>query len=72
MAFDVGAETVRVLSEGLAPPPQTLERGETAPFALWTHLAYGAVLFIRRWRNDVWDSDCAITAWIAMEAGNTR
>lgn len=60
MGFDVERETVRVLEERFTPPT-SLARSETAAFARWIHEPFGAVLFIRRWRNDNFDSDLTIT-----------
>jgi hypothetical protein len=66
MAFDVGVETVRVLEEGLAPLPAHLEPSQTVAVALWRGERYGAVLFVRLWRNGDFDCDCAI-AWRAAD-----
>lgn len=60
MGFSIELETVRVLTEGLTPPP-SLERGGTAAFARWIHEPYGAVFFVRLWKNSEWDTDLAIT-----------
>ncbi len=62
MGLDIASDTVRILEEGLGPPPSALERGQTAAFARWVREPHGAVLFIRRWRNDQYDTDCAITS----------
>jgi hypothetical protein len=59
--MDIGAWTVRVLEGGLPPLPARLELGQTVPVARWRGERYGAVLFVRLWRNGTVDSDCAIT-----------
>jgi hypothetical protein len=61
MGFDIGEATVRVLEEGLPTLPTRLEASQTVPVALWRGERYGAVLFVRLWRNGNVDSDCAIT-----------
>lgn len=61
MGFDISLETVSVLKSGFQGPPPYLERGETAAFASWVREPYGAVFFIRRWKNGEWDTDLAIT-----------
>ena len=61
MGFDIDAWTVRVLEQGLPPLPARLEPSQTVPIALWRGERYGAVLFVRLWRNGNVDSDCAIT-----------
>jgi hypothetical protein len=68
MEFDVEMETVRTLNEGLASVPEALERSQTAAFARWERKPYGAVFFVRRWRNDQYDTDCAITGQDASDA----
>jgi hypothetical protein len=60
MGFDVGEWTPRVLAQGLPALPERLERGQTVPVALWRGERHGAVLFVRRWRNDNIDCDCAV------------
>jgi hypothetical protein len=54
--------TVQVLEEGLPPLPSQLEKGQTVPIALWRGERYGAVVFVRLWRNGQVDHDCAITS----------
>jgi hypothetical protein len=61
MGFDIPAWTVTVLEEGLPPLPAQLEKSQTVPLALWRGERYGAVLFVRLWRNGDFDHDCAIT-----------
>ena len=61
MAWDFADETVRVLTEGLPTPPAEPIPGHTFPAALHRGKRYGAVLFLRLWRNGQWDSDTAIT-----------
>jgi hypothetical protein len=61
MGFDVGEWTVRVLEGGLPTLPERLEPGQTVAVARWRGEHYGAVLFVRLWKNRVVDSDCAIT-----------
>lgn len=61
MGFSIERETVRILKDGFAGPPPSLERGETAAFAAWVREPYGAVFFMRRWKNGQWDTDLAIT-----------
>jgi hypothetical protein len=61
MGFDIEEWTVRVLEDGLPLLPGRLERGETLPVAFWCGERYGAVLFVRLWKNGQPDSDCAIT-----------
>jgi hypothetical protein len=61
MGYDIGKETVQVLTEGLAALPQNFEPSQTLPLALWRGERNGAVLFVRLWRNGNYDSDCAIT-----------
>jgi hypothetical protein len=62
MGFDVGEWTVRVLEGGLPPLPDRLEPGgQTVPLALWRGERYGAVVFVRLWKNGQPDYDCAIT-----------
>lgn len=53
-------ETFRVLEDGFDGPPATLERGQTAVFAATIRDPYGAVFFVRRWRDDNWDTDCTV------------
>jgi hypothetical protein len=60
MGYDIAEWTVRVLEDGLPPLPDRLERGQTVPVAFWRGEKYGAVLFVRLWRNGQPDSDCAI------------
>jgi len=60
--FDISQWTVRVLEEGLPPPVESVALGQTIPVARWIKDRYGAVLFVRQWRNGQWDSDCASTA----------
>ncbi len=62
MGFDIGEWTVRVLNGGLPPVPAGLEPGQTVPVALWRGERYGAVLFLRLWKDGNVDSDCAIAA----------
>jgi hypothetical protein len=59
--MDIGAWTVRVLEDGLPPLPARLERGQTVPIARWRGERYGAVLFVRVWKDGTLDSDCAVT-----------
>ena len=54
-------ETMRVLTEGLPEMPERLERGQTIPLARWHGERFGAVLFVRRWKNDQIDTDTAIS-----------
>lgn len=61
MGYDIAEWTVRVLEDGLPPLPERLEPGQTVPVAFWRGERYGAVLFVRLWRNGQPDSDCAIT-----------
>jgi hypothetical protein len=61
MGFDIGEETVRVLGSGLPPLPAELEPSQTFPAALWRGERYGAVLFLRMWRNGNIDCDVAIS-----------
>jgi hypothetical protein len=61
MGFDIAEWTVRVLEDGLPPLPDRLELGQTVPVAFWRGEKYGAVLFVRLWKNGQPDSDCAIT-----------
>lgn len=53
---------MQVLEEGLPPLPERLEKGQTVPIALWRGERYGAVVFVRLWRNGQVDHDCAITS----------
>jgi hypothetical protein len=61
MSYDIAEWTVRVLEDGLPPLPDRLDRGQTVPVAFWRGERYGAVLFVRLWKNGQPDSDCAIT-----------
>jgi hypothetical protein len=61
MAWDFSEETVRVLTDGLPEPPPAAVPGLTFPAALHRGDYFGAVLFLRLWRNGNWDSDTAIT-----------
>jgi hypothetical protein len=61
MGYDIGEQTVRVLSSGLPPLPSRLEPSLTFPAAMWRGDRYGAVLFLRVWRDGNIDSDCAIS-----------
>jgi hypothetical protein len=61
MGYDIEEETVRVLEHGFDGPPASLGPSQTAPFAVWVREPYGAVFFIRRWRDGTFDTDCAIT-----------
>jgi hypothetical protein len=62
MGFDIDECTTLVLSGGLPPLPASLEPGKTLPLARGLGDHYGAVLFVRRWRNDNVDCDVAILA----------
>jgi hypothetical protein len=61
MAWDFSEETVRVLIDGLPEPPPVAVPGLTFPAALHRGDYFGAVLFLRLWRDGNWDSDTAIT-----------
>ena len=62
MGYDLEAVAVAVLENGLGPVPDDLPwDGSTVPVACATWEPFGAVLFVRRWRNGQWDSDTAIT-----------
>jgi hypothetical protein len=61
MGYDIGEQTVKVLTEGLPALPDRFEPSQTLPLALWRGERNGAVLFVRLWRNGNYDSDCAIT-----------
>ncbi len=61
MGWDFAKEAVRVLSEGLPEAPRSPTPGHTFPAALHRGDRFGAVLFLRLWRNGQWDSDTAIT-----------
>jgi hypothetical protein len=61
MALDIGEWTVRVLEGGLPPLPERLEPGDAVPVAVWRGERYGAVLFVRLWRNGAVHSEWAIT-----------
>jgi hypothetical protein len=61
MVWDFSEETVRVLTDGLPEPPPAAVPGLTFPAALHRGGFFGAVLFLRLWRNGNWDSDTAIT-----------
>jgi hypothetical protein len=61
MGFDVGEWTPRILEGGLRPLPERLEPSRTFAIALWRGPHYGAVVFIRLWRDgETIDYDCAI------------
>ena len=62
MAWDFSVETVSVLTDGLPQPPAPPVPGQTFPAALHRGERFGAVLFLRLWRNGNWDSDSAIAA----------
>lgn len=53
--------TVRVLTDGLPPLPDRLERGQTVPAAVWRGKHAGAVHFLRLWKNGQPDCDTAIS-----------
>ena len=61
MGFDVDAQVIRVLEQGLPPLPATLEPEDTAPVAAWRGVRYGSVLLVRLINdgNDG-DADCAL------------
>src|SRR5262249_4344250 len=61
MGYDIGEQTVNVLTDGLPALPDRFEPSQTLPLALWRGERSGAVLFVRLWRNGNYDSDCAIT-----------
>lgn len=61
MGYDIGEQTVKVLTEGLPGLPESFEPTQTLPIALWRGERNGAVLFVRLWRNGNYDSDCAIS-----------
>src|SRR5438552_425213 len=69
------SETHRILSGGELRIPSSLNAGETAAFASWKRGSIGCVLFIRRWRNGMLDSDCAMAElqddrwWVACSGG---
>lgn len=50
-----------MLTDGLPERPRSPVPGQTFPAALHRGDRYGAVLFLRLWRNGQWDSDTAIT-----------
>jgi hypothetical protein len=58
VAYDIGEQTVKVLTEGLPALPDRFEPSQTLPVALWRGERNGAVLFLRLWRNGNYDSDC--------------
>src|SRR4051794_12188158 len=60
VAYDIGEQTVKVVTEGLPALPDRFEPSQTLPVALWRGERNGAVLFVRLWRNGNYDSDCAI------------
>jgi hypothetical protein len=61
VACDYSEETVRVLTDGLPEPPTEAVPGRTFAAAMHRGTYFGAVLFLRLWRNGKWDSDTAIT-----------
>ena len=61
MGYDIDAQTVKVLTEGLPALPRSFEPNRTLPLAFWRGERHGAVLFVRLWRNGNYDSECAIT-----------
>ena len=61
MGWDFAEETVRVLTSGLPPSPPEPSPGLTFAAACHQGDRFGAVLFLRLWRNGQWDSDTAIT-----------
>lgn len=60
MGRDIGEWTAQILNDGLPPLPERLDRGEIAPIVAWRGTSYGAVLFIRIWKNGNVDTECAI------------
>jgi hypothetical protein len=61
MGWDFASETARVLTEGLPDPPRPPAAGVTFAAALYRGERFGAVLWLRLWRNGGWDSDTAVT-----------
>jgi hypothetical protein len=62
MAWDAFQEAEDVLNLGLPEPPTIPAPGVTFPAARHCGERFGAVLFLRLWRNGQWDSDTVICA----------
>jgi hypothetical protein len=60
--------TAQVLNTELPALPARLEPGQAVPVAIWRGKHYGAVLFLRLWKNGNVDSDCAIAERAADES----
>jgi hypothetical protein len=62
VAYDLEGVALEVLERGLPEVPSDLAPdGSTVPVARATWGDFGAVLFVRRWRNGQWDCDTAVT-----------
>jgi hypothetical protein len=62
VGYDLEAVALEVLERGLPEVPSDLAPdGSTVPVARATWGEFGAVLFVRRWRNGQWDCDTAVT-----------
>lgn len=70
MAWDAFKEAEDVLNLGLPDPPMSPAPGVTFPAARHCGQRFGAVLFLRLWRNGQWDSDTVICA--RGDNGNTQ
>jgi len=62
MGWDFADDTVRILETGELDVPASPVPSLTFAAAMHRGERFGAVLFLRLWRNGKWDSDSALTA----------